>query len=445
MTPARLSFFRRNVLLLHALLMLSLACGAMTLREWVQKPRITELAGMTALQIRLARAYFLLVPERERESLTWLKSRPGIELLPVGAAGSSVDLTPRLPAARQFVADLRRQLPDALDARWVPIDHGTVWVRMRLGSEQYWFIERGLFLEGNLPAAAIGTLLIIAVLSVWGAALIQRRINRPLSRLVEAAKTLAAGSPLTPLSEDGPEEFALVSRAFNQMTASLKRADAERAVLLAGVSHDLRTPIAKLRLAIEMLAGASDGSLVDSMRRSTAELEAVTEQFLHYARGEAPGDLVPTNLNSIVLESAERHQESAREHEDPRGIRTRLGTPCSLPLHPESIRRALDNLIQNAVRYGGGMVEVEADFRDGVARVSVLDRGPGIPPDEVQVLKTPFFRGRASSGTPGAGLGLAIVERIARAHHARFELLPREGGGLEARLEFARAERITAG
>ncbi len=446
MRPAHLSFFGRNVLLLLVLFILGLTGAAATLREWVQEPRIIELAEMTARQIRLAQANLLLMPERERESLAWLDSRAGVDVLPIVAGAPQAGITPRLPAARQFVDDLRRRLPDALDASWVPMDHGTARVRLRVGAEQYWFVARGVFLVGNIPAAGIGAFAIFALLSIWGAALIQRRINRPLFRLVAAAKSLAAGNPITPLSEAGPEEFALVSRAFNQMGASLKRADAERAVLLAGVSHDLRTPIAKLRLAIEMLTGAPDRSLVDSMRRSTAELEAVTGQFLHYAYAhhEDPGDFVESDLNSVVLESVERNMGITAERENAMAIRTQLGPPCSLALHPQSIHRALDNLIQNALRYGGGAVEIETDFREGTARVSVLDRGPGIPAEEVQALKMPFARGSASTGTAGAGLGLAIVERIARAHQARFDLLPREGGGLEARLEFPRAERISA-
>jgi two-component system, OmpR family, osmolarity sensor histidine kinase EnvZ len=437
-TLAPRTLFGRNVLLLLALFLLSLTAGVLTLREWVQKPRITELAALVARHARLVYADLLTTPESRRGALqVWLDSSDAIRVLPAAAAAPPAP--PVLPAraARQFAQNLRLRLPSAEEIRWVPNDHGTVWIRVAVGAQQYWLIERGVFLVGDVPLVGIAALAVFTVLSFAGAALIQWRVNRPLVRLAAAAKTLAAGNRITLLSEEGPEELALVSRAFNQMSASLERADAERAVLLAGVSHDVRTPIAKLRLAIEMLTGSADAGLVDSMRRSTAELEAVTGQFLHYARSEVPGERVEIDLNSIVIDCVDRHQRGAYGQANARAVRAQLGDPCSIALHPESIHRALDNLIQNALRYGDGAVEVETSLQQGIARVSVLDRGPGIPAEEVQALKMPFARGSASTGTPGAGLGLAIVERIARAHHARFDLLPRKGGGLEARLEFA--------
>lgn len=440
MSLAPRTLFQRNALLLLILFLLGLAAGVLTLREWIQKPRITELANLVARHVRLASASLQAVPDSRRDAVrAWLESQDAIRAVPTTAGGPPDGRVLPARAARQFVADLRQRLPDAAEIRWTPNDGGTVWVRMNIGARQYWLIDQGVFLVGDISAVGVGTLLVFTALSLSGAALIQRRINRPLARLVEAAKTLAAGRAMTPLSESGPVELALVSRAFNQMTSSLRQADAERAVLLAGVSHDVRTPIAKLRLAIEMLTGPDDIALVESMRRSTAELEAVTDQFLYYARQDNPADFIETDLNSIVLESVDRHRGGRDEPAGVCPVRVRMGPPCSLALHPESIDRALGNLIRNARRYGAGGTEVVTDFRDGVATVSVLDRGPGIPPEEVEMLKKPFARGSASVGTSGTGLGLAIVERIARAHQARFELLAREGGGLEARLQFAGA------
>lgn len=444
MSPAPRTLFGRNALLLLFLYVMGLVAGMLTLRELIQKPRITELATLVARHVRLASASLQAAPESRRDALrAWLESHDAIQAIATTADGPPGEHGLPAPAVRQFIADLRRRLPEAEEIRWTSHGDGAVWVRMRLGPQRYWLVEHGVFLVGNVSAVGIGTLIVFAVLSLSGAALIQRRINRPLVRLVEAAKALAAGRAMTPLSESGPKELALVSRAFNQMTASLQRADAERALLLAGVSHDVRTPIAKLRLAIEMLTGPDDAVLVDSMRRSTAELEAVTDQFLYYARQHNPTDFVETDLNSLVLDSVDRQRGGTEERLDARPIRIKAGPACSLPLHPESIGRALGNLIQNALCYSDGAIEVVTDLRDGVATVSVLDRGPGIPPEEVERLKTPFARGNASVGTSGTGLGLAIVERVAKAHRARFELLPRAGGGLEARLEFQLADTVS--
>lgn len=423
------TFFGRNALLLLGLFIFVLLCGGLTLRLWLQTPRMSELAELVARQVRLAQVNLELVPDSQRASMRpWINSRAGVVILPVSAVDPPT-ATSALAIAREFVDDLKFRLPDALDVRWTPIDHGTVWVRTRLGREQYWVIENGIFLAGAISRVGIGILLLIGALSVSGAALIQRRINRPLAHLVESARALAAGKPVAPLAEEGPEEFAVVSRAFNQMTSTLAKANAERAVLLAGVSHDVRTPLAKIRLAIEMLSGKDNAPLLESMLRSTAEMEAVTDQFLYYAREEDRNEFIDTDLNAVVMESVDRHCRGTRS------IHARLQLGRSLSLHPESLRRAIDNLIENAIRYSDQDIDVETHYEDHAARVSVLDRGPGIPTSEMQTLKMPFVRGSASVGIPGTGLGLAIVERIVRAHGGSFTLLPRDGGGLEARID----------
>ena len=433
------SFFGRNLLLLMALFAFGIGSGALALREWVQKPRITELAELVARQMVLTQLNLQVVPEEYRASMRpWLNARSGIQVLPLEAGEPPPVPRHALPAARQFIADLRWRLPGVPDVRWVPAERGTVWVQMPVGKNRYWFVEKGIYLETSVSASGIGILVLVALLSVFGAVQIQRRINRPLTRLVEAARTPERHKATAPLDENGPQEFAVVSRAFNQMTASLAKADAQRAVLLAGVSHDLRTPLAKMRLAIEMLRENADADLVQSMLRSTAEMEAATEQFLYYARDQDRADRIESELNDLVFQSVERHRGICRT------ITFHPGLDCPVAAHRESISRAVDNLIENALRYSESDVDVVVHRGDGYARVSVLDRGPGIPPAEVETLKMPFARGSASVGKAGAGLGLAIVERIAMSHGARFDLLPREGGGTEARLELALCSRATS-
>ena len=432
MTLVPRSFFGRNVLLLMALFAFGLGCGVLALREWTQKPRITEIAALVAQQMRLAQLALEVVPEEQRASMrAWLNSHSSIQALPLSAAEPPPVAPHPYPAVRQFIEDLRWRLPAARDVRWAARSQGSVWVQMSIEKHPYWFIEEGVFLGPSISAASLGTLLLVAALSVFGAVRIQRRINRPLARLVAAAAALQSNQRMAPLDEGGPEEFAVVSRAFNQMTASLEKMDAERAVLLAGVSHDLRTPLAKMRLAIEMLRGSADPELVQSMERSASEMETVTDQFLYYARDGKPHDFVDADLNELVLDSVDRHRGGSR------AISFQAAEECFVTVHRDSISRAVDNLIENALRYGESDVEVVLQVRDGCARISVLDRGPGIPPSEIATVRKPFARGSTGVGKAGAGLGLAIVERIAASHGARFDLLPRAGGGTEARLELA--------
>jgi len=412
---------------------MGLACGAIALQQWVQKPRITQMAALVARQIRLAKAGLEWLPEdRHAAAATWFNSRgdgPMLISLDGGQPAREVPLRYRL-LARQFVYDLKRRLPfQSADVGWSPLERGTVWVRVPIGKTEYWFTEKGVTLDPDIPATGIALLVLIAGLSVSGAALIQRRINRPLSRLVEAAGHVAAGRSVEPLEEGGAEELATVSRAFNRMALRLAEMDAERAVMLAGVSHDLRTPISKMRLAIEMLGDRADVSLTMSMLRSAAEMEAITEQFLYYARPDPDGGKEAVDLNDIVAEAADRRRGSNRQII----VNTQAGP--NLTLHRESIMRAVDNLLENAPRYSDGEIEIETTYQNGRARIAVKDRGPGIPVSEIEALKRPFARGDSGFESSGAGLGLAIVERIARAHAAQFDLTPRDDGGLEARID----------
>jgi two-component system osmolarity sensor histidine kinase EnvZ len=158
-------------------------------------------------------------------------------------------------------------------------------------------------------------------------------------------------------------------------------------------------------------------------------VDAVIDQFLDYARAGSGEEMRYADLNGLIRECAER--QAAYGHVLP----LCLQDLPDLPLRVSSIRRAVDNLIENALRYGGPEVLIDSRLMQEAARVSVLDRGPGISAREIETLKKPFARGSNSAGVAGSGLGLAIVERIVRAHGGYFTLLPRDGGGLEARID----------
>jgi len=213
------------------------------------------------------------------------------------------------------------------------------------------------------------------------------------------------------------------------MAGNLARMDQDRALILAGVSHDLRTPLARLRLGIEM-SGAPDGE-VAAMVADIDEMDRIIGQFLDFGRGDAQEPTAAIDLVTLVREVTEPYRL--------RGVDIRLDLPESLFAQARalSIRRALANLIDNALRYAGGneALEVAVSSAEGLARIEVADHGPGIPESEIERMRQPFTRlDKARGNTKGAGLGLAIVERVMRAHHGRLELLPRAGGGLRAAL-----------
>jgi len=270
----------------------------------------------------------------------------------------------------------------------------------------------------GLGIAALATFFI-----VW-------RLNRPLADLARAADRLGGGADSTPVEEKvGPSEVRAVMRAFNRMQAGLQKSRSDRATFLAGVSHDLRTPLSRLRLELEMQEGRMEPATRKSMVQDLDDMNAIIDQFMDFMRSEAAEPLSPVSLPELARSCAER---AARG-----GVRI----TCELDevpvqmLRPLAMQRAIDNLIGNALRHAPGDVVVRVRRNDDEAELAVLDRGPGIPAELVERLKEPFTRKDESrTGSSGAGLGLAIANRVAELHGGKLALLPRDGGGLEARM-----------
>jgi two-component system osmolarity sensor histidine kinase EnvZ len=255
------------------------------------------------------------------------------------------------------------------------------------------------------------------------------RLNRPLAELAQAAAKLGKGGDPPPVSETGPQEIREVARAFNQMKEDLRRGERERATFLAGVSHDLRTPLARLRLELEMLGDQVDEPARAAMVADVDDLNAIIDQFIDYTRSETAEPLVPTDLSELARSCAERAARSGL------AVRCELAAVPLVMVRPLAMQRLIDNLLVNAQKHAGGEVLVRTGAREGELTLSVLDRGPGIDPAAAERLKQPFTRlDEARSGASGAGLGLFIANRVAAIHGGRLALLPRDGGGLEARL-----------
>jgi two-component system osmolarity sensor histidine kinase EnvZ len=306
-----------------------------------------------------------------------------------------------------------------------------LWIKIQVRNQAYWVVfppeSRG---SASFWAWA-GWSFFGVTLTVLGAYVLMLRVNRPLHALTEAAGRVGAGMIPLPLPERGPSEIRTLSRAFNSMSENLKQLDQERAMLLAGISHDLRTPLSRLRLGVEMLGDQQGDPLHDGMIRDIEDIDAIINQFLDYARegGDEPARQ-GEDLNQIVSSICRRYANLGRS------IHADLQPLPPMTLRPTATQRMVTNLVDNAARYGSGEIEVRTERQGDTAVVRVLDRGPGIPEEEVPRVMRPFTRLEASrAGGTGSGLGLAIVERAARLHGGEVRLLQRAGGGLEARLE----------
>lgn len=263
------------------------------------------------------------------------------------------------------------------------------------------------------------------------ALLVGRLMTRPMRSLAEAADRLGRGEEVGKLIEAGPEETRRTIRAFNRMQERRARFLRDRMAMLAAISHDLRTPITSLRLRAEFI---DDEEMKGKILETLDEMQAMTEGALDFIREEGRSDPGrPTDLLALVESTVVDFAETGRPAE------FRGGLAVTLSCRPAALRRALRNLIENAIAYGGtATVGLEADEVE--VRIVVEDAGPGIPPADLERVFDPFVRLEASRNrnTGGVGLGLAIARSIGRQHGGDVTLAARPGGGLRAVIHLPR-------
>ncbi|QJR14996.1 ATP-binding protein [Usitatibacter palustris] len=343
-------------------------------------------------------------------------------------------LAPDIPPVRAFRERVREVFGPNAEVHVRAENANSLWFNVSAGERRYWIVFNRNRIERDATSALIGWGVAGVLIALLAAIFIVWRLNRPLTRLVDAAGKLGRNVEAGAVPETGPSEIRAVARAFNQMKDNLDRQGRERATFLAGISHDLRTPLARLRLDLEMLGGKVEADTQRAMVSDIDDMNSIIDQFIDFARSEAAEPLAPVKLSDAALAATER---AARA-----GANVRCD-PVEVPvlmLRPLAVQRLIDNLVGNALKHAGGEVLVRtATVPDG-ATLSVLDRGPGIPDHLVERLKAPFTRrDEARSGQSGAGLGLAIASRIAAIHGGKLDLLARDGGGLEARVMFPAA------
>ncbi|HRD33235.1 MAG TPA: ATP-binding protein [Rhodocyclaceae bacterium] len=429
----------QTFLLIALVLIFALAAWSRIFTHFQEPARARDLAQMVVSVVNLTRTALINAEvSRRTELLIDLAALEGIRIYPAEDSDEILPL-PRTRPMDLLSSEIRRQLGEftQLASRWKTLDG--FWVSFRLDPEDpdhFWVmlpperLQQGSALDwlmwggGALLVALVGSFLIVS------------RISAPLRSVARSARLVGEGHRPPLLPEDGPQEIATVAHAFNQMAGDLARTDAERALILAGVSHDLRTPLARLRLGIEM-SGAPETE-VQAMVSDIEEMDRIIGQFLDFGRGESEDLTRPTDLAQIVRELAEPYRL--------RGADLRLEIPdiLVLPIRPLPFRRALANLIDNAIRYAGARepIRIAVFCTPLEAIVEVSDQGPGIPEADQRRMLQPFTRlVDARSDTKGAGLGLAIVDRVMRAHGGSVELGSVTPTGLRVRLVFPTSEQ----
>ena len=423
------SLLAQTALVIIVALIATQIVSVLLFRHYFTQPRQQVAAiGFASHLKSISAALETIPPERHLEFIGRLQEKEGIRLVRVRDKDAAA-LAPDIPALHGIRARLKAEFGEGADLYLRPGTPNVVLVKLPVGEQAYWVVFPRNRIERETPMAWIGWGVFGTLMALAGAYVLVRRLNLPLRALSHAAREIGRGKKPPPVDESGPDEIRAVASAFNQMNDDLAHQERERATFLAGISHDLRTPLARLRLNVEML-GKTDADMQNGMVQDIEDMDTIIGQFLDFAREENAETAVTTDLNQLISQTCERFSRNEVM------VRTELGPIPTMRLRPIAMQRLLANLLDNAIKHGNQDISVQTAVGGGWVSISVLDRGPGIPESEVERLKQPFTRlDMARTGTTGAGLGLAIVERIARLHGGKFDLLARSGGGLEARVQ----------
>ena len=424
------SSFARMLLLIVSLLFVSLVTTYLVVLNFAILPSLQQFNKVLAYEVRM-----LMTDKLQLEDGTQLEVPPafrreiyrelGISLYTNSAAEES---GLRWAQHYKFLSEqMAHQLGGPTDVR-VEVNKKTpvVWLKTWLSPNIWVRVPLTEIHQGDFSPLFRYTLMIM-LLAIVGAWLFIRMQNRPLVALEHAALQVGRGQIPPPLREYGASEVRSVTRAFNQMASGVKQLADDRTLLMAGVSHDLRTPLTRIRLATEMI-GADEQYLADSINKDIEECNAIIEQFIDYLRTGQEIQKERVDLNTVLGEVVVA--ESGYEREIDNHV---MSNELLLDINPLGIKRAVANMVVNAARYGNGWIRVSSGRELDRAWFQVEDDGPGIDKEQIAHLLQPFVRGDSARTTSGTGLGLAIVQRIIDAHQGELSFDTSEKGGLKIR------------
>ncbi len=400
------SLLRRNIGLLVGVVLTGQILAGLMVVALVLRPQTVRVADITA---RMLNAISVEMdgrtPEEQARLAALIDSPRSIHMRPDNDPPSAGGRSFPNFMERMFMNALATKLASVEDLHWRTDPEGRLWMRVRLGGTPWW-----VNMTPPRPGSAIVSLMLASIIAfivaLGGGVVLQRRLDRPLRRLAEGVSAYRPGDPPPRLALEGPREISAVAAAFNDLATRIDAHEQERATMLAGVSHDLRTPLARLRLSIEMMPH-DDEELRASAHRQVEQIDRMLGQFLDYARGAETEERRPVAIRALCEQAVQdaAPQQQVRIETDP-GLVGRL--------RPAAITRALANLVANADRYGTAPIIVGARRSADRLVIEVKDHGAGFDPADAAEMTRPFVRADEARQGPGTGLGLAIVDHIVR-------------------------------
>lgn len=363
-----------------------------------------------------------------------LDARPPAKLPSLVETANTADAdehatAPKGGRSRRLVEQFISRLPQGTEIRLEDETTPRIWIK--LPSRADWIAMPILWVHNPPPDNRLvpGVMLVVGVAIVF-AVLIAWQIQRPVRDMANAAALLSRQHAVPPLRERGPHELRQLIERFNRMVADLARIDQERNTMLAGIAHDLKTPLARLRLRAEMLA---DPKAAAGVTRDVDSMAAIVEQFLSFAQtSESTARPVPVDrrVNELAASLAEQERQVVLSLDAGEGFR----------MIATQLDRIVGNLVDNAYAYGKPPVCIATSRTPEGYMLVVEDQGDGIPDDDKERATLPFVRlDPARGGNAHSGLGLAIVDRLVRQAGGKLNLVNAEGGGLRVEMLFGAA------
>lgn len=355
---------------------------------------------------------------------TWLKNRVGIEYITNPKEYPSVR---DKVIAEFFTNQIEKKLANELKIKNVTVyfqfkPSPRIWIQTP-EMNGHWVREPLKTYANYSPELILGWLLGVPLIAAAIILTLVRQLNRPLRRLQNAANHYSKkGSAPYLETNHGPQEIREVNQAFNHMIYTLDQTERDRRIMLAGISHDLRTPLTRIRLSAEMMP--DDDFLKEGLIYDVEDMDAILNQFISYMRDGSDEDVQDTDINMLLQELVIQFK--------PLDIRFQIQDVPLIQARSQSLKRLIGNLINNAKRYGAEPIELAAQVENNHILIRVADHGDGIPEDQIEDLMQPFVRGNEARTIQGSGLGLAIVKRIVDMHQGQLSIHNRPEGGLEA-------------
>jgi two-component system osmolarity sensor histidine kinase EnvZ len=426
--------FWRTFVLLAFLIAASMAAWVASIRMVERTPRANQIAAQVISIVTITRSALThSAPDSTRELLFELASNEGIRIYPREET-DIVKPPPDSGLMPVIQSSVRARLGEDTDFAVSVNNIGGFWVSFKIEDDQYWLMLERERVERTSGVQWLGWATVTLVLSLLGAVFISRLINQPLAQLAAAARAIARGQQPERLPEQGPTEVREANRSFNQMVEDLNQVESDRAVILAGISHDLRTPISRMLLEVEMANLPADAR--QGMQSDLGQMDAIIGQFLNYAKPTDSASFTAVDLSRLLSDAA----HEANRLPDVQ-VATDIEANIEILGNATDLKRVINNLIENARRYGKtpktavASIDIKCATEGNSTIIEIADHGIGVPEGDIEYLLRPFTRMDIARGQAnGAGLGLAIVDRVVLGHGGKLRLFNRSGGGLVARI-----------